>query len=335
MPNTPSTQPPAHPETPKGSKFRLAIAFILALGAGIGIGKCVYDKKDTDHPGKPKLTDIMKPDAEAERQELSLKQCQMNLLLGVAGKQCEEFSEDVKYLERGRANLEKRAAEIIERLGITNEEDKEEILQKVLKGCTEFGNVDGTTLQLKEPPSPDTCGDPIKLTEGIKANWFEISPEDYEALNDEEKKWIDMFRDKKEEELLREIHFNDIKKRLDMIRAITTQGDFEINNPTNKEMVNAFVSVLFGQITEPMSNFIQAMEEARDNMLKTQDQDERRGIICAMTEKMEKIKKNAGGLDLLDMDDVRINILIRTLYSLAGITDHDPLENPYDCNLIP
>ena len=175
MKNSPSTTPSSSShEAPKGLNFRLAIAFILALGASIGIGKCVYDKKDAGHPGKPKLTDIMKQDAEAEKQELSLKQCQMDLLLGIAGKQCEQLSEEEikrRYLEREKSRLEKRAADIIEKLGITKTDDQEKIFRAVVAGCSEYKYSVDKNIVLKEPPRPNSCFNLINLEQDVGANF--------------------------------------------------------------------------------------------------------------------------------------------------------------------
>jgi len=63
MQNSPSIRLVTKPEAPKKSKFRLAIVFILTIGAGIGINRCIYDKKATELPDKADGGDVVKPDA--------------------------------------------------------------------------------------------------------------------------------------------------------------------------------------------------------------------------------------------------------------------------------
>ncbi len=63
MTNLPSK--PSHlSEQPKSSSFRSMIYGLLLVGAGLGIGKCVFDKKDTDQTNKPDITNIRKVSVE-------------------------------------------------------------------------------------------------------------------------------------------------------------------------------------------------------------------------------------------------------------------------------
>jgi len=314
MKKSPSTPSSGNHETPKGSRLRMAIAFILALGAGIGLGKCVYDKKETGHPNKPKMTDTLKADAEAKKEDLSLKQCQMDLLLGVASKQCKELSEDEikkKYLERERVRLEKRAAEIIDKLGVTNANDQEKIFKAVVAGCSELRESVGKFLDLNEPKSTDKCDEPVWLSEEIGANWIDLShSEDYEDLTADEKKWVDLYRDKKEKELLQQINFDDIKDSINK----AAQEDKNLFNLQELKEIN---------------NFFNIIEETQKNILSAEGLPEKRAIICKFVTTMHSLESADISIEIFGK--TRFTLFLNALRGYIGYIDNKVLFDPKIC----
>jgi len=316
--NRPSAGPSVNCERRWALKFRLAIAFIITIGAGFGIGKCIFDKKGPVSAGSSDIQAAEQPDAGKKRTEIMLKRCHTDLMR-VVNFQCGEINEEEmrkRYLERERSNLEKRAAEIIDKLGITDADDQSAIFKAILKGCTEVKYASGNNIKFGPPSLKKQCLDPIDLNEEPKKNWLDISEEDYKELTANEKEVADLYRDKKVEEALRKISFDDTNKKIQNL----TQSDEEFRNLGLPEYYQKFFDLL---------------EETRTNILEAGSNEEKRSIICNLItkgvesdlsdkqkEKISKLEESGfGNFSIVEPESSKWFLTI--LMSLAGMSENE------------
>jgi len=318
----PSGAPSSSLEVKKTSNFRLAIAFILTICAGFGIGKCIFDKKDAEMPNKPEKTNLIKPDTAQIKQKILLRHCSTNLLK-VTNLQCEELSSEEiekQYLEREKANLEKRTLDIIEKLKITNPQDQEKILEAVLKGCSEIRKASKKSIKLDSPPPIKECLDTIRLSESPRRNLL-LNEEKYNELSDEEKELVDLYRDKKLEEALRRLNFDKERKKIDEL----AQTDEEFRR--------------LG-IAEYFKIGFDFFEQTRAKMLGAKNDEERLKIFCMFLDdsessdgltdeqqqKMHELDKS-GAFQSESVYDFKEEFVELIFLAMTGMTEREVVES--------
>ncbi len=315
-------------------KFRLAVTFILGMIAGgIVVDKCSGDK--ADQPKQPGIADTSKTGGEAPPSppeppepddEVDFSQCR-NLVFKVTHPECGEDEIKRRYLERRREELEKWADKIIKKLGIHNPNDQDKIREAVLNGCTEFGKISGNLLVLEPPPPMQYCH--VMLEEESEKDWLDISEEEYEKLSHEEKRLVDLYRDKKYEDTLEGIRFTEFKNKIDEL----TENDGE------------FVDL---GLADDYNNDFDMLSQAQEDMIRAQSQEERLKILCKLfvdieskpwntDEQIDKIQRlmEEEGIDLTDFDDTTEgHLFFKSLFALAGISSEDELGSSEVCRPI-
>lgn len=218
-PNKSSTNSKS-PEKFKINPFRAAIFLLLSAGifvsgyfAGKGCDNTEKDlvgdnAKDTDSDKQANLKDKI----DAMRNMRSVPSG-----LDAGDGVCDMVGDDdiiYKSYDLLDERWEKAAYDLIAKLGITNEKDKEAIIEAFLNGCTEVDEVYNDAIFLKNSSdNPHSCRDYVELEEEIEVPDEFIS--DYEKaeqdlLTNQEKELKQMIEDGRADEVVKDFDLDSI-----------------------------------------------------------------------------------------------------------------------------
>jgi|GEM_PF-4092306 len=200
------------PETHRSISVRQAIALLLTGLAGGALDHWVI------HPSfgssNPPVAHVDTDSAPENRADASVRRlAESRRLFFLSGGPRELTDEEItrRYLEREKERLEARAGEVLDELGVVNADDRASIADAVKAGCTEISNSSGDQVELSPPQSsPPECL--ISLDEDTGRIW--VDPKEYEALSEQEKAAIDLYRKKDFDGFLKQASFEDTRQRL-------------------------------------------------------------------------------------------------------------------------
>ena len=285
----PSSTPSRLTEKPKSSGFRSAIYGLLLIGASIGIGKCIYDKKDIDQQNKDSVSDTSKvkstyddsdrssrgwiPVAGAE-ELVDLTQCRL-LVLELDSRVISE-SEILKIADKIKNDQKDIAAEgIFANFCIEDVVDRKEISDLIAKGYKfrkiEKNSDDTWTIYFKHPLS----------IEGVSEEVFDLN----------EKSVCKILTPEEEADLVKTRSY--VQKKKEMGEKIKNGYVDQVLKQFDSKKVYDEAYAHGIEKEEIIQLMIKSIDEAKKSIKSGMDRDAAKDAIC-------KIYKHTAKLDILE-----------------------------------
>jgi len=278
MNNSPS-KPPHLSEQPNGSTFRSMIYGLLLVGAGLGVGKCVFDKKNTDLQNKPDITDVRErkregsnisrrlqkdwiPTAGAD-ELINLAQCR--LLVLELNPQIISEVEVLKMADKiKKGSLKISADGIIERFCIHDSTDQKKIKDLVAKGFkllkVEKKSDGSWQMVFKNPVSEHEDGD--KWLDLKEKQVCKILTSDEENNLDKEKK-----RDQAMKKLIEDLKKGNVDNILSQLDTQEMMDDARFKGVENEKLTKELAK---------------AMNKLKEVIKSNKDINEKRKMLCKL-----------------------------------------------------